>query len=288
MNWSTRQVFLAIAALLLGVAVLGGAGYLMYSVSLASNADSEVKTSLLVVSAIAVLMTVLFILASGFRFLDLADPRQPLGLPEGSIRAMIALVLIMIFIIFGIYLFRMVGTGNQIFIGSMDAPPKPDLYPGKILSVYPDEAKKKYNVFIINEITTDGLRLAQQLLTTVGTLVVAVSGFYFGSSTGTSSKNENNIKSIEHNPRIVAVVPDNCIVGQTIDLEIAGSGFDSPKSVFLKSGDGIIQCSNILSSSTKIICKVLVNKLSAERLDVVVQNNDGTEATLPRSINTSA
>ena len=82
MNWSTRQVFLAIAALLLGVAVLGGAGYLMYSVSLASNADSEVKTSLLVVSAIAVLMTVLFILASGFRFLDLADPRQPLGLPS--------------------------------------------------------------------------------------------------------------------------------------------------------------------------------------------------------------
>src|SRR3712207_8788266 len=45
------------------------------------------------------MMALLFAIASGFSALDLATRDHALGLPEGSIRALIALILIMIFII---------------------------------------------------------------------------------------------------------------------------------------------------------------------------------------------
>jgi hypothetical protein len=77
-----------------------------------ANSDkSEIAMALVIVIALATLMILLFIVSSSFSFLGLSDSKQALGLPEGSIRAVIALVLILIFIIFGLYLFRLVSTG---------------------------------------------------------------------------------------------------------------------------------------------------------------------------------
>jgi hypothetical protein len=44
------------------------------------------------------------------------------------------------------------------------------------------EANKTYDVTLQGSLSEDGARLAQQLLTTLATLVVAVAGFYFGTS----------------------------------------------------------------------------------------------------------
>ena len=81
--------------------------------------------------------------------MGLLDANQALGLPAGTIRALIALILILLFAIIGVHLFRMVGA----------------LDPAGT-----------------NAVSAEGVALAQQLLTTVGTLVVAVSGFYFGTA----------------------------------------------------------------------------------------------------------
>jgi hypothetical protein len=51
---------------------------------------------------------VLFIVAVGFTALKMNDPQQALGLPEGSVRAMIALLLIAIWIIISVFLFSVV------------------------------------------------------------------------------------------------------------------------------------------------------------------------------------
>jgi len=75
--------------------------------------DAEIQLGFVVVIAISVLFALLFIIAAGFSHLHLTDEKQPLGLPEGSIRSMIALILIMVFIIFGIFLFRVTGVGYE-------------------------------------------------------------------------------------------------------------------------------------------------------------------------------
>ena|ERR1700734_2303202 len=79
-----------------------------------NDSQTEMIMGIVVVTAISALMTLLYILAVGFKFMKLADPKQALGLPDGSIRAMIALILIMVFVMFGIYLFRSVGYGFTV------------------------------------------------------------------------------------------------------------------------------------------------------------------------------
>src|SRR5919112_3784854 len=61
---------------------------------------------LILVGSVVFLMTSLLIIAGAFAQLNLSDRRQALGLPEGSIRAMIALILILIFIMFGLLLYN--------------------------------------------------------------------------------------------------------------------------------------------------------------------------------------
>ncbi len=77
--------------------------------------DQQVESQIgyLVVIAVSVLVTLLFTIAAGFAHLRLTDATKPLGLPEGSVRSMIALILIMVFIIVGVYVFRVTGAGDQ-------------------------------------------------------------------------------------------------------------------------------------------------------------------------------
>ena len=55
--------------------------------------------------------------------MGLTDKDEALGLPEGSIRAMIALVLILVFILFGIYLFNKVGFGSEVLLQTVTVKP---------------------------------------------------------------------------------------------------------------------------------------------------------------------
>ena len=76
--------------------------------------DSEVQLGFLVVIAVIALISLLFTVAAGFSRLQLTDGKQAMGLPEGSIRALIALILIMVFVIVSIYVFRLTGSGYDI------------------------------------------------------------------------------------------------------------------------------------------------------------------------------
>lgn len=79
--------------------------------------------------------------------LELTDRRRAFGLPDGSVQAIIALSLVLIFVIASLYLYSTL--------------------PVKAADVDADLVQNKRE-------------FGQQLLTTVGTLAVAVAGFYFG------------------------------------------------------------------------------------------------------------
>jgi uncharacterized membrane protein (DUF485 family) len=107
------------------------------------DANFVVPLTVLALGGVLALISILALVAATFSALNLTDSSQALGLPEGTIRAVIALSLIMIFVISALFLF------------------------GRL-------ADKEH------PISQEGADFAKQVLTTVSTLVVAISSFYFG------------------------------------------------------------------------------------------------------------
>lgn len=110
--------------------------------------DREVKLAAAFIFGLAFLLSVIASIVAAFAALKLTSPQSALGLPEGSIRAIIALVLVLIFVLMAVYL--------------MEA------------------------VFVAKNPSTQAQNAATALLATLGTLVAAVSAFYFGTGAVTS------------------------------------------------------------------------------------------------------
>lgn len=111
----------------------------------------EVMLTLILITGVAGLVACLSVVSVILSSLNLSNPKQALGLPKGSVRAMIALILIIIFAILSLHLYGNLGYRRSEQDRSFIPP------------------------------TEQQERFAQQILTTISTLVVAVSAFYFGS-----------------------------------------------------------------------------------------------------------
>jgi uncharacterized membrane protein YgcG len=116
-------------------------GFALYRMIVGSGGTSEAGVTILLTSGVIGLLFALAVVAVFFNGLALTDREEALGLPKGSVRAVIALALILIFAVLSVYLYSTIDSTNA---------PKADI--------------------------------AKQLITTVSTLVVAISSFYFGSS----------------------------------------------------------------------------------------------------------
>jgi hypothetical protein len=277
--------------ILLGILFLliAAGGYLISSFTQKPVVD-ELQMAVVVVVAIAALMGVLFIIAAGFSAMNLTDRKQALGLPEGSIRAMIALVLIMVFVIFGIYLFRMIGYSGIQFVGHMQTLPESGKIGERpIVAEQATEPEYKdkgwYDVYVATEASDDAKKLAQQLITTVGTLVVAIASFYFGSAVTSSAakKEREEIAAAQadasaSNLVINDITPKEGTKGNEIGFEIAGTGFTSPKAVRLLRGSETMEATEVLSNATKIQCKIKIDKEPDGKWDMIVDNGDGKQA----------
>lgn len=124
----------------LTVAAVGGA-----------NADllskPEVQLPIVLIATVLAVTGGLSFLVVVLAFLGLTTPKAALGMPEGSIRAVIAISLLFLFMILAVFLYaNLAGTTSS-------------------------DAAKAASVDV-----------AKQLVTTVATLAVSVAGFYFGTS----------------------------------------------------------------------------------------------------------
>jgi hypothetical protein len=195
----------------------------------------EITIGLTVIIGVCVLIIMLFIIAAGFANLELTDARQALGLPEGSIRAMIALFLIMIWIILSIFLFSAVSPSST---------------------------------------NTETVRMAEQLITTMGTLVVAISAFYFGSySVTTASK---ALKPDLVQPVIQDALPKSGSQGTDVQLTIRGKNFRLPNVSLVRGSEKIIG-GNVLSNDTEIHCTITIqaDTKTEGKWDLIVENESG-------------
>ena len=264
-------------------AVLVGLGSLLLSSRFPET--PEIQTALVIVIGIAALLMLLFVVAGGFSRLQLSDAKQPLGLPEGSIRALIALFLILIFIIFGIYLFRVVGEGS--LVGPIKMTREEAIArEGDIARVVPlVNEEYDYDVWLVGEpVSEDGQRLSQQLITTVGTLVVAVAGFYFGSTAVSSAAAAVRGSEVRTEPVITTVTPAAGTTGESINLEIQGRDFRMPRAIRLSRGTDSVPATDVLASGTRITGTMRLDRPpGGENWDVVVEHEDGTEIRLAKA-----
>lgn len=173
---------------------------------------SAIILPLLLMITILILLLVLGIIVTVFSQFNIKDETQPLGLPPGSIRAVIALLLIFIFAITSVFLYggltgqdktgKLVLTANQFNSVS----------PERLISSVPtkcqandiennadDTENNCYLVELSVRPTEDAIDFANHVLTIVGTLVTTLTGFYFGDRSGSpvQRQKDNNVQAAD-------------------------------------------------------------------------------------------
>lgn len=113
--------------------------------------SDQIRLPMLIVASVVGLLGSIAFVVVAFSLFGLINGAEPLGLPEGSVRALIALLILVIF-----------ASMTVFFFGALKGTPKD----------------------VDNSAAFD---LAKQVLTILGTLLTAISSFYFGSQAATSA-----------------------------------------------------------------------------------------------------
>jgi hypothetical protein len=292
--WKTYggRILVGMAAAFLAVVL--GAGFLVLK-KLIPN-DSAGVLPLLAIGGIILLMLMLTFVAMIFSMLGLANDQHAMGLPEGSIRAVIALSLIVLFAILSVFLFHNISTSGTInTVASLsdadrlqfikDHPAARDLQSvvardsagqpvvardpgGQTLKNADGSPKYLYDVSYrsTNSASED---FAKQLLVLLGTLMTAVTSFYLGAGTVTSAvktRSEASNQASASAPTFTGVKPTTHSIstnGATIHLEITGTNLASISSVKLvKAGATSIDGTTVVPGPTKVICDLDVTNAS--------------------------
>jgi hypothetical protein len=148
---------------------------------------------------------------------------EALGMPEGSIRALIAMSLVLIFAIIGVTVLYS-GLGGETIeskgITSADLERLENVQIIAISVVDPaaSPGTERFNVTARSELSQAGHDFGLQLLSTVSTLVVAVAGFYFGSRSvaqATKTSNEAAAAALAASAQVAAAAAGTAARGTT-------------------------------------------------------------------------
>lgn len=203
----------------------------------ASQISAVVGLPMLSIGAVIVLIILLCAMAVVFAQMDLQDKTQALALPEGSIRAVIALMLIVLFAILTIYLYGSLAAKQLIFLGTVDDIALANLAKthGESNIVSAVDATGGHRVWLRMAASQDGVDFAKQLLVLVGTLVTSICSFYFGSRATSQAVEKASSVGV---PTINSIAPSNYTKGAgSQDLTIQGSNLDRISGVVFSQGD---------------------------------------------------
>jgi hypothetical protein len=130
-----------------------------------------------------------------FRALNISEKGSALGMPQGSIRAFMALVLIMLFFLMAVFLYLDVArTGTERRLtGISQSSYEQVIAGGQVVSAIsymvpdpenPEQEVQRWDVVLraARERSEVAEELARQLITVLGTLIVAIAAFYFGTN----------------------------------------------------------------------------------------------------------
>jgi hypothetical protein len=225
-----------------GAAGVGVVLVLLPAVAMVANVawfdkNKVVGLPVLAILGIMILLGTLALVAMLFQRLGLTDRAQPLALPTGSMRAAIALSLVVLFAIISITLYLSISDGGQpyritglreaernalvtaaqsrvvqVYDECVNAPPAAaasaaegaaDRAAGAAVASAPcAEADRRYAVVLQAGHPADAVDLAKQLLVLVGTLMTSVTSYYFAARAGAESDKSGNTNPAAPNPSV--------------------------------------------------------------------------------------
>lgn len=247
--WKPKMLLIL---MILGALVVGGMSvWIGWGIRL-QTAGPETTLPLIVILGVVVMLVTLALVAVTFSLLNLTDRGQALALPEGSVRAVIALMLLVVFAIVSIYLYSHVAS---------------------------DKA------------TDAGTDIAKQLIVLLGTLVTAVASFYFGSSSVSSARDAaDRAQRMNAGPNATGVDVDTLPAdGVSRPLKITGVNLKNVQVVKLVSADGkdaiMADVDSVRPDDTTVACAMTVTKDASEGVWYVeVSDDKSTTSRVPKGI----
>ncbi|MEA2885680.1 MAG: hypothetical protein QOD11_40, partial [Bradyrhizobium sp.] len=226
-----------------GVAgVFGVLGFAFWQLMKLVPKDGSGSLPLLAIGGVVVLILMLTAVAMIFSILKLTNDTQAMGLPEGSIRAVIALSLIVLFAILSVFLYQGISNGPLNVIERIPATERTqffqdhatarDVQSKALVDAKGDplknaEGKELYNVSYRSTNTTNSDDFAKQMLVLLGTLMTAVTSFYLGAGTATSAAKAGEIKTAGPPPTVSSISPSSgSNSGPSIPLKIMGANLN--------------------------------------------------------------
>ncbi len=155
----------------------------------------SVGLPILTIFGVMILFGALALVSTLFARLELSDRSQALALPEGSIRAAIALALIVLFAIISIMLYQSSSKPEVIEIKGLSEAAMSGMTQNpanRVVAIVPDSCAKpsppdedckdkRFTIHIRLAPAQEATDLAKQLLILIGTLMTSVTSFYFAS-----------------------------------------------------------------------------------------------------------
>jgi hypothetical protein len=251
--------------------------------------DPLIKLPILAVVGVVALMLSLAAVSVAFAALNLADKTQALALPEGSVRAVIALCLLVLFAIITIFLF---GSLSDPGIGlrevtNLRADEKDELLKQSrnltsvvVIPSIPvskkdkqekgdkQEEEKRYTVVYRENADADAIArqrakedFAKQLLILIGTLVTAVASFYFGTRAATPTQ----AAEARAAGTLASVTPSKVSAGSgETPFEISGNNLDLVREVKLVRGSNELIGTAVTSNAQVVKFTVSFEKVAED------------------------
>ncbi len=213
----------ALPALGVGAAVIAGAALAIFLVTFIGDLPPYIMLPIVLIVGVGSLLVTLGTLAVVYKRLKLSDGRQALGLPEGSVRAVLALMLILLFFVSSIFFVTFLSDNEQTralkgvtaeqlalippgdiarqHLSTTDTTTTTELdstttQPGDLASAVVASQSTStaeenqavvgaqlYDVDLYLRTSADSRELAKQAATAGSTLVAAIAAFYFGATT---------------------------------------------------------------------------------------------------------
>ena len=175
-----------------GLIALGLAAFLVATMKMGSEFSNSLGFGALagvVLTSLTLVGLIVLIQAAG-----LGDGNEALGLPKGSVRALLALALALIFVAVSSWtlggmnnIVSVNASAEKVFSGQVASDKLNDIYqhyPSDKFVVFAEAAAQpdQYSVKVLPREDTQSIRdLAKQIITITSTVLVTVVGFYFGS-----------------------------------------------------------------------------------------------------------
>ncbi len=295
---------LGVAALVLIFAIT----YLFVKMMVVGDPVVGATLPLIAIGGLIVLILLLTVVAMIFSVLGLTNKDQAMGLPEGSIRAVIALSLIILFTILSVFLYknikgddardkfqiieRLSDTERNQFI--LTHPTARDIQSvvSKDKAGNPVKTSDNKDLYDVSYRSTNPASddFAKQLLVLMGTLMTAVTSFYLGAGTVTSgvTAGQNATRTDAPAPpsKLESIKPASHSVskdGTTIHLGIIGSNLNGMTHAKIVRENVEVIGTNVHSNETGVTCDIPVSDTTTppgEPWDVVVDDGGVKRASL--------